>query len=77
VCRSKARRLLTPLLLFNTAVGMAGTIWFAVVFYTEAFKGHGITFVEPNIAMATAEFVVTVLGILSMAAFYALWLREN
>jgi hypothetical protein len=75
--KRKPSKLLIPLLLYNTAVGMASTLLFVLVFYTEAFKGHGIAFIEPNIAVATGEFFAAIAGIISMATFYWKYISER
>jgi hypothetical protein len=59
--------------IFATAVALASVFFMALVFYSEAFLHHGITFIEPDVPLATFEFCVTVFGFIAVAVLW--WLR--
>jgi len=60
-------RILDALRIFGAVVGLTATIFFMVYFWS-IMRGHGVLVVEPNMAIATAEFGMCVAGVAGMTA---------
>ena len=56
--------------LYAVIIGFVSTLHMLWVFYSESFLGHGWTFYEPNISLATIEFGMALSGAIFLFGFF-------
>ena len=56
--------------LYAVIIGFVSTLHMLWVFYSETFLGHGWTFYEPNIPLATIEFGMALSGAVFLFAYF-------
>jgi hypothetical protein len=61
--RRKRKGILDVALGFAFCTGVAALLMMLWVFWNEAFLGHGVLLIEPNVPLALAEFAITIAGI--------------
>jgi hypothetical protein len=58
--------------IYGLLFGMTSTIFMLWVFFNEAFLGRGVTYIEPNIGLATLEFLICLSALVIISSEYFL-----
>ena len=67
--------------LYAVIVGIASTIHMLLVFISESFYRHSLTFYEPNVPLAYFELQLSIIGVVGLVILlyetFAVFLRQK